>query len=167
MTKRKKSKQGKTTEPGLLVIDSTDFEAPGGDVYVGLMSIWLGPPLASARAWLHATAPVASVEVLDRAYPRGSTAREHLLTLLEFYETVGALVRHGVVDEDLFLAAPLGFEVLWSKVGPAVLDWRRSSGDPAAWEHMAWLAGRLGREGVELPVADDEEATQAPEAPEA
>jgi hypothetical protein len=146
MTKKKKAGKGKSEQPELLVIESADLEAPGGDVYVGLMSIWLGPPLASARAWLHATAPVSSVEVLDRAYPRGSTAREHLLTLLEFYETVGALVRHGVVDEDLFLAAPLGFEVLWSRVGPAIVDWRSRSGDPSAWEHMAWLAGRLGGE---------------------
>jgi hypothetical protein len=141
--KKKGKKRDRVVEPELLLIGDSDQGPPGADVYVGLMGIWLGPPLAGPRAWLHATAPVASVDVLDRAYPRGSTARDHLLTLLEFYETVAALVRHGAVDEDLFMAAPLGFEVLWSKIGPAVLDWRQSTGDPAAWEHMAWLADRL------------------------
>jgi len=142
MTKKGK-KRGRVAEPELVLIEEADGGPPGAEAYVGLMGIWLGPPLAGARAWLHAAAPVQSVEVLDRAYPRGSTARDHLLTLLEFYETVGALVRHGAVDEELFVAAPLGFDTLWSKIGPAVLDWRRSSDDPAAWEHMAWLADLL------------------------
>ncbi len=115
----------------------------GGALYLQLFQLWQSPLQVDARDWLARMGEVTSYAQLDLLWPKGSEERTRLFNLLALFECAAVLVQRGLIDEDLFFDAPLGFKSVWSKVRDAVQDWRRASGDPATWENVIWLGQRM------------------------
>jgi hypothetical protein len=59
--------------------------------------------------------------------------------LLSFYETVGALVKHDILDKDLVLDL-WWVKGTWDRVGPAALKERERIGEPRLYENYEALA---------------------------
>ncbi|HEV1997715.1 MAG TPA: DUF4760 domain-containing protein [Candidatus Dormibacteraeota bacterium] len=111
-------------------------------IYLQLLDMVQQPHLAAASEWVLSEFEAAGYRELEQKYPRGSAERSHLVSVLGFYESVGALVSHGLLHEDLFFDAPFMFELVWPRVEPLILDWQKSSKDPSVWENVVWLARR-------------------------
>ena len=111
-------------------------------IYLQLLDMVQQPQLAAASDWVVFEFEAASHRELEQKYPRGSSERTRLVTVLGFYESVGALVSRGLLHEDLFFDVPFRFELVWPRVDALILDWQKTSGDPAVWENVVWLARR-------------------------
>jgi hypothetical protein len=60
--------------------------------------------------------------------------------VLFFGETVGAMVKHGVLNRDLLLDV-FWVPGIWAKVGPSALRAREGAGEPRLYENFESLAG--------------------------
>jgi hypothetical protein len=60
--------------------------------------------------------------------------------VLFFGETVGALVKHGVLNRELLLDV-FWVDGIWAKVGPSALRAREGAGEPRLYENFESLAG--------------------------
>ncbi len=67
----------------------------------------------------------------------------HVRTVLQFGETVGALVKHGVLDKGLVLDL-WWIEGLWSRVAAPALRGREQAGEPRLFENFEALASSVG-----------------------
>jgi hypothetical protein len=63
----------------------------------------------------------------------------HVQTVLIFHETVGTLVKNGLLDRDLVLDW-LWVSGAWDRVGKAALEARAAAGVPELWENFEALA---------------------------
>ena len=141
--------------------------APTGEdahIYLQLLEMTQQPHFIESRRWVAHELDVNSVKALDAKYPEGSAERGRVAGVLGFYESVGALVSRGLLHEDLFFDAPLGFEHVWSRTEALVLDWQKASGNAAVFENLAWLAQRYEswRETVWKPKAESNPPDKAP-----
>jgi len=73
-------------------------------------------------------------------------ATDHgVLALLTYGETIGTLVKHGLLDRDLVYDW-FGVAGVWSRVGPAATSARERSGVPQLYENFEALA--VGQPGT-------------------
>lgn len=72
--------------------------------------------------------------------------------LFTFYEEVGILLRHGLIDFDL-VSALLGNSgrQLWEKIAPAIKEARVLSDDPQLYEHFEYLYDEMVRRSPQPP----------------
>jgi hypothetical protein len=64
---------------------------------------------------------------------------EGIQPLLVYYETIGTLVKNGLLDRDLVLDW-LWVSGAWERIGPAALRAREKAGAPELWENAEALA---------------------------
>lgn len=112
-------------------------------LYVQLLNATQGDTQTEARRWVFSDFNAKDYGELNSSYPVGSLERTRLLTVMAFFESVGVLVSRGLLNEDVFFDAPLGFEFLWPLVKPVIPGWREAGGDQAAWENIDWLGLRF------------------------
>lgn len=111
------------------------------DVLLKLVELAGSPRSQEARDWLMKDFDAANYEEFKTKYPEGSVEYNHVTTLLGFYETVGVLVTHALLNEDLFFDLNFGLTPTWKKLGPIVTGWQKAT-SPALWENAVWLAER-------------------------
>jgi hypothetical protein len=68
---------------------------------------------------------------------------EHVSTVLVFGETIGTLVKHDLISNEL-IQDWLWVEGMWGRVGPAALKAREASGESRLYENFEALAGSGG-----------------------
>ena len=112
-------------------------------IYLQLLEMTQQPHFVEARRWVAHHLDADTLAALDGTHPVGSEERSRVASVLGFYESAGALVSRGLLHEDLFFDAPLGFEPVWSNVEPLVLDWQKAAGSEAVFENLVWLARRF------------------------
>lgn len=73
------------------------------------------------------------------AYPRGAAG-----AVMNFWEGLGALVRKGHLDANLYWDSfGIQCQVAWASLGPFILQERAERGDPLIGEHFEWLAAKM------------------------
>ncbi len=112
------------------------------ELYVTLLGITQSGYQAESRRWLFDHFDVATYDELEARYPAKSDERNHVVNVLTFFESVSVLVQRGLLDEDVFLEAPFGFDVVWRRTRPILETWQ-SRTEPATWAHVIWLGRRL------------------------
>src|SRR6185312_16307615 len=85
--------------------------------------------------------PEASRTVFSDDFDRDSAEAldPHVQTMLVFHETVGTLVKNGLLDRDLVLDW-LWVSGAWDRVGAAALESRAAAGVTELWENFETLA---------------------------
>lgn len=111
------------------------------ELLLKLVELYGSPHIQESRNWFIREFSAATYEEFKKKYPEGSLEYTHITNLLGFFETVGVLVTHGLLNESLFFDLSFGFELIWRKVGPIVSEWQKAT-TPALWENAVWLAGR-------------------------
>ncbi|MCI4371721.1 MAG: hypothetical protein L3J78_03635 [Thermoplasmata archaeon] len=110
-------------------------------ILVMLMEIDMSGPMTAARKWLRALPEGMSLEAFEAQFPRGSDGWESLGTIAVFWETVGSLIRRGLIPEELafdtFLDAPP-----WPKLKGIILGRRAREHSPAEGENIEWVSKR-------------------------
>jgi hypothetical protein len=113
------------------------------EILLRIMEIYLSDPVRKARAFMRTVPEGLSFDELFERYPRGSDDYELLSSMIIFWETIGSLMKHGLLKEELafdtFLDAPP-----WKKVETAFLALRKEEGKGLEAENLefAYLRSR-------------------------
>jgi len=72
-------------------------------------------------------------------FPWGSEGAGHVAAVAGFNETVGTLVKHRLIDEEL-VRDWLAFHLLWGKLEKILLGMREDAGEPRLYENFEAVA---------------------------
>lgn len=111
-------------------------------LYLQLLEMTQQPQFVEARNWVAYELEASTLKEFNDKYHAAATERARVTSVLTFYDSVGALVSRGLLHEDLYFDAPLGFDTVWPRVESLVLDWQKSTKDESVWENVRWLARR-------------------------
>lgn len=95
--------------------------------------------LPAASAWLHSDKFVSDPVEFEQRYPADSSEMRMVSKLMGFYECVGALHKHGLINEAL-LFDWLWAAGVWNMLKGFALAWRQASGNPRLYECFEALA---------------------------
>ena len=105
------------------------------------MEIYVSDPVRKARSFWRTIPDGLSFEELVERYPRGSEEFELFGTVMIFWETIGSLMKHGLLSEELafdtFLDAPP-----WPKVEVAFVSLRKEEGKALEGENLEYAYRR-------------------------
>jgi hypothetical protein len=111
------------------------------DLSLRLLEIFCSEPIQQARKWWRQLPEGLSLKEFESEYPKGSEAYEHFITYAVFWETVGAIMRRGFINEELafdtFLDAPP-----WKKAEKIFNDRRVRDKQPLEGQNFQWIAER-------------------------
>ncbi len=117
-----------------------------------VMLAYLSEPMRQARRFWRIMPDGLGFDELLKKYPRGSEEFEHISNIMIFWETMGSLLKHGLLNEELafdtFLDAPP-----WPKVERFFKERREKERSPLEGENieyafrrsLKWKKAREGR----------------------
>ena len=95
--------------------------------------------LLEASNWMWSDEFIPDADGFWAKYPWGSEGARRLLTIGNFFETLGTLWKNGLLNEDLIFDW-LAVSMVWDRVKNCFLDSREKSGQPQLWENFEALA---------------------------
>jgi hypothetical protein len=111
------------------------------EILLRIMEIYLSDALRNARRFWRTIPDGLNFEGLLERYPRGSENYELFGNMMIFWETIGSLMKHGLLNEELafdtFLDAPP-----WKKVEAAFLSLRKEQGKALEGENLEFAYRR-------------------------
>ncbi|HEV2138922.1 MAG TPA: hypothetical protein VGR53_08770 [Nitrososphaerales archaeon] len=116
------------------------METKSNDNPMILLELWRSFPKDSYK-WLLKEFKASNYDEFIARYPPGSDGYDQVARLREFFETVGVMITHGLLDENLFFDISYHISAVWERLGPVILDWQEKI-NPVIEENMAWLARR-------------------------
>jgi hypothetical protein len=110
-------------------------------ILLQLLQIYLSAPVVAARGFWRTLPEGLSKAELEAAYPPGSEGHNNVFTLLYFWETVGGLLKQGLLREELafdtvFDAPP------WPTIEQFVRDIRVERDEPREGENIEYAYER-------------------------
>lgn len=84
---------------------------------------------------------LSSSEEIRKAYPTNSDGQRNLDRISAFWESAGALVKNGLLNEQLFFDRFL-VKPYWEAVKPILFSDRQATDEPRLGENFEWLALR-------------------------
>ncbi len=94
-----------------------------------------------AFRWLTTGFSAKDYAEFQQKYPQGSEEAQRVGMVLGFFETIGVLVSHGLLNENLVFDLSFGLDPVWEKLGPIIPGWQKAT-MPALWENAIWLHKR-------------------------
>jgi hypothetical protein len=111
------------------------------DALLKLMEVYLSEPVRKAKQFWRTIPDGLTFDELRAKYPQGSDEFTYVDTMMIFWDTVGLLLKHGLLSEDLvfdsFLDAPP-----WPKVEAAFLSLRKQEGGALEGENFEFAYRR-------------------------
>jgi hypothetical protein len=111
------------------------------EILLRIMEIYVSDPVRKARGFWRTIPDGLTFDELVERYPRGSEDYELFSTMMIFWETIGSLMKHGLLSEELafdtFLDAPP-----WKKVQTAFLALRKEEGKGLEAENLEFVYAR-------------------------
>ncbi len=108
---------------------------------IDLFRMQQDPQLREAEVWfLHEFRPGTWSEI-GAQYPAGSTGGDRMERVLRFWELVGALVDHGMLNEELLFDVLPRIMPIWQRIEPWITQARDALGNDT-WENIEILAAR-------------------------
>jgi hypothetical protein len=111
------------------------------EILLRIMEIYVSDPVRKARGFWRTIPDGLTFDELVERYPRGSEDYELFGTMMIFWETIGSLMKHGLLSEELafdtFLDAPP-----WKKVEIAFLGLRKETGKALEGENLEFAYER-------------------------
>ena len=125
-------------------LDSSVVRTPDREdlqILLRIMEIYLSDPMRKARSFWRTIPDGLTLEELLERYPRGSEEFELFGSMMVFWETIGSLMKHGLLNEELafdtFLDAPP-----WKKVEAAFVAMRKEPGKAVEAENLEFAYRR-------------------------
>ncbi len=121
-------------------------------IILELAKIGMQPELTDAFAWLLAEPPPADYDRFKEKYPTGSREHRWADQLCAYFETVGAIWKHGLINEELlfdwiWVGGP------WERIKGFALGQRKEFNNPKIYELFEALAAAETRTDAKVPVA--------------
>lgn len=100
-----------------------------------LLEMYIAPPMAEARNFLRTVPDGRTFAELREEHPPGTREFQYIDTVLCFWETMGSLIKHGLLNEELaydtFLDAPP-----WPKLEAAARSLRAERNNELELENL-------------------------------
>jgi hypothetical protein len=96
--------------------------------------------LRRAREWLLQEFQAEPAEELLQRYPFGSDQSAYFRMVSSYWSMAASLVKHGLIQEELFFENNREFWLVWRKVKPAAMFIRERYKDPEAFKNLEELA---------------------------
>jgi hypothetical protein len=106
---------------------------------VELASLWTQIDGIQASGWIWSDAFVADPDEYMQKYPSGTTEHGYVSATAGWFETVGTLVKNGLLNEALVLDW-LAVEPIWKRLEPLLLAEREKYDEPRLYENFEALA---------------------------
>jgi len=74
-----------------------------------------------------------------KKFPAGSEGFAHAFTIFDWYETIGTLYKHGLINEEL-LFDWLAVDFAWDRIKGIALGWREQTGVAEMFENFEAMA---------------------------
>ena len=94
-----------------------------------------------ATDWVWSDEFIADHDEFAKKYPGASEELSSVRAILNWYETIGTLFKHGLLNEDL-LFDWLAVYAVWNRVKSHALAWREETGEPRMYENFEAMAAR-------------------------
>ena len=124
--------------------DAASSGAPDRDdawMLLRLLELWTAEPMTEARNFVRTLPKGRTFAELHEEYPPGTKEFGHIDTVMAFWETVGSLLKHGLLNEELafdtFLDAPP-----WPTMEAAVLSERVERNNELELENLEYVYRR-------------------------
>jgi hypothetical protein len=110
-------------------------------ILLQLLQIYLSAPVVAASGFWRTLPEGLTKAELEAAYPPGSEGHNHVFTLLIIWETIGGLLKRGLLSEELafdtvFDAPP------WPKIEQFIRDLRVERDEPREGENIEYAYER-------------------------
>ena len=92
-----------------------------------------------AQGWMWSDQFAPDYAEFTRQYPPGSEGGLKIYKICNYYETLGTLWKHGLLNEDLIFDW-LAISAIWERVKNVPLGMRQDSGNPRLYENFEALA---------------------------
>ncbi len=106
---------------------------------VQLAQWWSASGGAAAKGWLWSDEFTPDYAEFTRKFPAGSEGYANATTILDWYETVGTLYKHGLLNKEL-LFDWLAVDLDWDRIKGIALGWRAESGVTGMYENFEAMA---------------------------
>lgn len=110
-------------------------------IILKLMELGQSDVQRDASRWVMSEFSAKDYAEFKQKYPEGSVESQRVSRVLGFFETIGVLVSHGLLNEDLVFDLSFGLDPIWEKLGPILPGWQKAT-MPALWENAVWLQKR-------------------------
>jgi hypothetical protein len=120
-------------------------------IVLELAKMGMQPELVDAFTWLLAQPPPADNDRFKEKYPPGSPEHRWADQICSFFETVGVLWKHGLINEELlfdwiWVGGP------WERIKGYALGLRKEFDNPRLYELFEALAAAEARVEAKVPV---------------
>jgi hypothetical protein len=105
------------------------------DLLLRLVQTWP----SDATDWMWSDEFITDHSEFEARYGRDVEAHGKLRAVLNWWETIGTLHKHGLLNEDL-LFDWLAIDHTWERLKSHALGWRQEIGDPAMYENFEAMA---------------------------
>lgn len=92
-----------------------------------------------AGGWIWSDAFVADPDEFKQKYPPGTTEYSYVTATASWFETVGTLVKNGLLNEALVLDW-LAVDAVWKRLAALLLSEREEYNEPRLYENFETLA---------------------------
>ena len=120
-------------------------------IILELAKMGMQPELADAFSWLFAEPPPADYDRFTQKHPPGSREHRWADRLCDYYETVGALWKHGLINEELLFDS-IWVGGPWERIKAFALGQRKKFDNPKIYELFEALAAAEARADAKVPV---------------
>ncbi len=93
----------------------------------------------AARSWVGSDEHITDYDAFRAKYPNGSEGARHVALVCSYFETLGALWKHGMINENLIFDWT-AVALTWDRVGSWALGTRQRVGQPRLFENFEALA---------------------------
>lgn len=105
---------------------------------VQLATLFAQGNVREANSWVWSDEFVSDYDEFKKRYPAGSTGFSNVMMTAGYYETIGTLLKHKLINEEL-LFDWLAVEPIWNRMRPVLLGMREDSGEPRLYENFEAL----------------------------
>ena len=123
---------------------AAEIGAPNRDdawMLLRLLELWLADPMAAARNFMRTLPDGRTFPELREEYPPGTREFQYIDTVLAFWETVGSLMKRGLINEELAFDTILDAPP-WPKMEAAARSLRAERDNDLELENLEYVYGR-------------------------
>jgi hypothetical protein len=92
-----------------------------------------------ASNWIWSDEFIPDYDEFTARHPDGGEGSANIRAILNWYETIGTLYKHGLFSEEL-LFDWLAIDAVWERVKSHALAWREETGQPRMYENFEAMA---------------------------
>ena len=113
-------------------------------LFVQLSQLYVTSGASAAMQWIWSDDFVADHEEFARRFPPGTAEYYRIGTLATFFETLGTLWKHELINEQLIFDW-LGIDLMWERLEPLLAAQREHAGEDRLWENFQAMADASAR----------------------